>query len=92
MYRCPTHRKACLTSICSAIPTDCATICPLFHITNASIVANQASGADCVVSVGSTSSYGKNLEYGTSCGFTGTGDIQNADPRLGPLANNGERP
>ncbi|HEY3737417.1 MAG TPA: choice-of-anchor Q domain-containing protein, partial [Jatrophihabitans sp.] len=30
-----------------------------------------------------------NLEGGTDCGFTATGDIQNADPLLGALADNG---
>jgi len=50
------------------------------------IVANQASGADCVGSVTST---GYNLESATSCGFTSTGDRQNADPLLGLLQDNG---
>lgn len=34
-------------------------------------------------------SAGHNLEDGSDCGFSGTGDRQNADPRLAPLANNG---
>ena len=29
------------------------------------------------------------LESGTECGFTGTGDLQNSNPKLGPLASNG---
>lgn len=44
------------------------------------------SGVDCGLPV---TSLGQNLESGTSCGFTGTGDIQNADPLLGPLSDNG---
>lgn len=51
------------------------------------IVAAQTSGGDC--SGGGYSSGGFNLESGTDCGFTGTGDLQNTDPKLGPLQNNG---
>jgi len=32
-------------------------------------------------------SNGYNLETGTSCGFTSTGDLQNTDPKLNPLSN-----
>lgn len=56
-----------------------------------SIVAHQTAGADC--SNGATlASGGYNIESGTSCGFTGTGDLQNqnaAAVALGALANNG---
>lgn len=52
-----------------------------------SIVANQISGADC--GGASIVSGGHNLESATSCGFTGTGDLQNTDPLLGALASNG---
>jgi CSLREA domain-containing protein len=34
-------------------------------------------------------SLGNNLESGTDCGFTAAGDIQNKDPLLGALADNG---
>jgi hypothetical protein len=34
-------------------------------------------------------SRGHNLDSGTSCGFTGAGDLGNTDPRLGPLQGNG---
>jgi hypothetical protein len=34
-------------------------------------------------------SQGYNLESGTDCGFTGTGDLRNTDPKLGPLQDNG---
>jgi hypothetical protein len=53
-----------------------------------SIVALQSGGSDCLgVTTG-----GYNIESGTSCGFTGTGDLQNvssASLALGALANNG---
>ena len=51
-----------------------------------SIVANQTAGADCS---GSIISAGHNLESGTSCGFTGTGDLRSTNPLLSALANNG---
>jgi hypothetical protein len=38
---------------------------------------------------GGVSDQGYNLEGGTSCGFTGTGDLQNTDPKLAALASNG---
>jgi len=54
-----------------------------------SIVALQTAGGDCS---GALTSGGYNIESGTSCGFTGTGDLQNvssASLALGALANNG---
>jgi hypothetical protein len=57
----------------------------LATITN-SIVANQVSGADCD---GVITSGGYNLEGSTSCSFSATGDMQNANPLLGPLQDNG---
>ncbi len=54
-----------------------------------SIVANNA-GSNCTnIFSGTITSAGYNLESGTDCGFTGTGDLQNSDPKLGPLASNG---
>jgi hypothetical protein len=55
-----------------------------------SVVAlRQGGGANCSIS-GSTTSNGFNFSDDASCGFTGTGDRQNAgDPGLGALANNG---
>ena len=38
---------------------------------------------------GTIVSAGHNLSSDSSCNFTGTGDLNNADPRLGPLAFNG---
>jgi hypothetical protein len=54
-----------------------------------SIVANN-SGGNCL---GVVLDQGYNLESGTDCGFTGTGDLQNTDPKLDPngLQNNGGR-
>lgn len=52
-----------------------------------SIVANNDSN-DCTNS-GSLNSNGFNLESGTSCGFTQTGDLQNANADLLVLAFNG---
>ena len=54
-----------------------------------SIVAGQASGGDCNTTL---TTGGYNIESGTSCGFTGTGDLQNVTSgslALGALANNG---
>ena len=42
---------------------------------------------DCVGDV--ATSYGVNLETGASCGFVQSGDLQNTDPQLGDLTNNG---
>jgi len=56
-----------------------------------SIVADQQTGNDCGnFDGGSTiTSNGSNIESGTSCGFISLGDLQNTDPLLGPLTNNG---
>jgi len=53
---------------------------------------NFASGVanNCMVpSGGNFTDFGYNLEDADSCGFTGTGDIINTDPLLGPLKDNG---
>jgi hypothetical protein len=51
-----------------------------------SIVANN-SGGNC--SGGSLISQGYNLSSDGSCPFTNPGDLKNANPKLGPLQNNG---
>lgn len=51
-----------------------------------SIVANSPSGGNCY---GTTTSHGYNLSSDGTCNFTSTGDINNTDPLLGPLQNNG---
>jgi Right handed beta helix region len=54
----------------------------------ASIMANNTWG-NCV-NDGTITSQGYNLESGSDCGFTGTGDLQNTDPKLASaLASNG---
>jgi len=52
----------------------------------ASIVAAQLLGADCA---GAIVDAGSNVESATSCGFTGPGDLQNTDPALGGIDDNG---
>lgn len=49
------------------------------------IVHNDAS-TNCA---GQISSGGHNLDSGTSCGFSAAGDLNNTDPQLGVLQNNG---
>jgi hypothetical protein len=46
-------------------------------------------GDDCYAVVPASASLGHNIASDASCGFTGTGDLNNTDPLLGPLANNG---
>ncbi|RIL06947.1 hypothetical protein DCC79_15100 [bacterium] len=60
-------------------------------VASGSIVADQQGGGqDCAAGGPSTiASSGFNLESGTACGFTAPGDIQNGDPDLGPLQDNG---
>jgi hypothetical protein len=54
------------------------------------IVANPSSGANCVIGgSGSIISSGNNLESTNTCQFVAASDIVNANPLLGPLANNG---
>jgi CSLREA domain-containing protein len=52
-----------------------------------SILAN-GPGRNCNVATGVTSS-GYNLASDSSCGLNATGDQQNTNPQLGPLADNG---
>ncbi len=52
-----------------------------------SIVADQTTGDDC--GGNPITSGGHNLESGTSCGFTSSGDIQSGYANLGSLQNNG---
>ena len=57
-----------------------------------SIVASQQTGTDCGTFDGtSITTNGGNIESGTSCDFTDVAmwDLQNTDPLLGPLADNG---
>ena len=54
---------------------------------NSIVALNQ--GSDCHVWTGAISSDGNNISSDTSCGFTSSGDMQNTDPLLGPLQDNG---
>jgi len=56
-------------------------------VTN-SIIANQTVGGDCA-NTGTLTSDGGNIESAMSCAFMSMGDLQDTDPLLGPLANNG---
>jgi hypothetical protein len=51
-----------------------------------SIVANSSSGGNCS---GTMTSNGYNLSSDNTCNFNNTGDLNNTDPKLGPLQNNG---
>ncbi len=50
------------------------------------IVANSISGANCA---GAVTSNSYNLSSDNTCSFHGTGDLNNTDPLLGPLQDNG---
>jgi hypothetical protein len=51
-----------------------------------SIVANSPSGGNCS---GTMTSSGYNLSSDNTCNFNNTGDLNNTDPKLGLLQNNG---
>lgn len=51
-----------------------------------SIVANGGNGGNCS---GTITSYGYNLSSDSTCGFANSGDLNNTDPMLGALQNNG---
>jgi hypothetical protein len=51
-----------------------------------SIVANSAKGGNCS---GGVTSHGYNLSSDDTCNFSIIGDLNNIDPMLGPLQNNG---
>jgi len=55
-----------------------------------SIVDSNAPTLNCgVASTGQLVSAGYNIDNGSTCGFTGVGDMENTDPMVLPLANNG---
>jgi hypothetical protein len=54
-----------------------------------SIVANSPVGGNCRVDQQSLVSLGHNLDSGSTCVLTGTADLQNTNPQLGPMASNG---
>jgi CSLREA domain-containing protein len=51
------------------------------------IVANSLTGSTCAG--GEVASLGHNLDSGTTCLFSGMGDLQNKDPKLGSLLDTG---
>jgi predicted outer membrane repeat protein len=51
-----------------------------------SIVANSGNGGNCA---GTITTDGYNLSSDATCNFNNTGDLNNTDPKLGPLQNNG---
>jgi predicted outer membrane repeat protein len=51
-----------------------------------SIVANSANGGNCA---GMITSHGYNLSSDATCDFDSIGDLNNTNPKLGPLQNNG---
>src|SRR5205807_1620465 len=53
------------------------------------IFADAPASETCINFGTSFTSGGHNLDVGTSCGLTGTGDLRNTDPVLGPLQSNG---
>jgi CSLREA domain-containing protein len=61
------------------------------NLKNTIVANNVGGGGNCSTGVGHTAavSYGHNLDSGTACAFGGAGDINNGNPNLGPLANNG---
>ena len=52
------------------------------------IVADSPSGGNCAGS-GTLHSQGHNLDSGSTCTFSGPGDLTSVDPQLGPLQDNG---
>lgn len=55
-------------------------------------LSNTIIGGSCGATFGSILSAGHNIESGTSCGFTGTGDQQGTTAALGACLNNGGTP
>jgi hypothetical protein len=54
------------------------------QVVNSILVATAPANCEGVIE-----SFGFNLVNDNSCGFVGPGDMQNVDPNLGPLGNNG---
>lgn len=73
------------------IYNDCCypTYTPTLTISRSIVAAN--AGGDCfnLAFNDTLADQGYNLSSDSSCGFTGTGSLQNTNPKLGPLASNG---
>ncbi len=54
-----------------------------------SILANSDTDGNCFNNDGTLTSQGNNLDSGSTCNLTGSGDLSNADPMLGTLQDNG---
>ena len=52
-------------------------------------IVSSSSGGNCAGQSGKLSSLGYNLSSDDTCGFKGDGDLNNTNPTLGPLQNNG---
>jgi len=67
-------------------------VAPAATLRSTILSANEAptEGLNCRVAGPATlTSAGTNLESGTDCGFVAAGNVQNANPQLGALGNNG---
>ena len=58
-------------------------------VTFGSVIALPGNGPNCSFSGASTTSNGFNFTDDASCGLAGTGDVQDGNPALGALADNG---
>jgi len=71
-------------------PLPNQTIFPTVNVLNSVVARNGAANcADTNPDLEPTVSGGHNLSNDSSCAFTAAGDIENTDPMLGPLADNG---
>jgi uncharacterized repeat protein (TIGR01451 family)/CSLREA domain-containing protein len=59
------------------------------HIDTKNTLLTHAAGLKDHCRGGPLTSLGHNLDSGSTCGFTASGDLQNTDPILGSLADNG---
>ncbi len=59
-----------------------------YTISSQTVLANN-TGGNCAGPPVAPWGANHNLDSGTTCGFTGPGDLSNTDPLLGPLADNG---
>jgi uncharacterized repeat protein (TIGR01451 family) len=58
-------------------------------VLNSIVAGSSASGSvPCAADGGPITSGGHNIDLGSSCDFTASGDLSNTDPKLGPLTSN----
>jgi hypothetical protein len=83
------------TTITENTASDGAGLCsggvPFLQLTNTIVANNARSGKDYSLTESPplSISRGHNLDSDGTCAFTGPGDLSRAQPRLGPLADNG---